>query len=238
MISTEDSIIRLIMALILGGLIGYERQAQSKSAGLRTHTLVCVGSCLCMIISINIAMDYYFTFGYNNSDPERIAAQVVSGVGFIGAGTILAKDRSVRGLTTAAGLWAVSAIGLVVGAGYLVIACVATALIFLVLTVFVRLDARLEGRFRKRYAMHLVMKNNIGQARKLSTFIHDHHMHIKTFHSHNDDDAPLADIDLELTAAHYMDETEIVSQLLAIQGIKQATFHVDAGARHDSEDHK
>ena len=105
MISTEDSIIRLIMALILGGLIGYERQAQSKSAGLRTHTLVCVGSCLCMIISINIAMDYYFTFGYNNSDPERIAAQVVSGVGFIGAGTILAnqKDRSVRGLTTAAG---------------------------------------------------------------------------------------------------------------------------------------
>ena len=85
MISTEDSIIRLIMALILGGLIGYERQAKSKSAGLRTHTLVCVGSCLCMIISINIAMDYYFTFGYNNSDPERIAAQVVSGVGFIGA---------------------------------------------------------------------------------------------------------------------------------------------------------
>lgn len=236
MISTEDSIIRLIMALILGGLIGYERQAQSKSAGLRTHTLVCVGSCLCMIISINIAMDYYFTFGYNNSDPERIAAQVVSGVGFIGAGTILAnqKDRSVRGLTTAAGLWAVSAIGLVVGAGYLVIACVATALIFLVLTVFVRL----EGRFRKRYAMHLVMKNNIGQARKLLTFIHDHHMHIKTFYSHNDDDAPLADIDLKLTAAHYMDETEIISQLLAMKGIKQATFHVDAGARHDSEDHK
>ena len=218
MISTEDSIIRLIIALILGGLIGYERQAQSKSAGLRTHTLVCVGSCLCMIISINIAMDYYFTFGYNNSDPERIAAQVVSGVGFIGAGTILAnqKDRSVRGLTTAAGLWAVSAIGLVV---------------FLVLTVFVRLDARLEGRFHKKYVMHLVMKNNIGQARKLSTFIHDHHMHIKTFHSHNDDDAPLADIDIELKAAHHMDETEIISQLLAMKGIKQATFHVDDGSQ-------
>ena len=224
MISTEDSIIRLIMALILGGLIGYERQAQSKSAGLRTHTLVCVGSCLCMIISINIAMDYYFTFGYNSSDPERIAAQVVSGVGFIGAGTILAnqKDRSVRGLTTAAGLWAVSAIGLVVGAGYLVIACVATALIFLVLTVFVRLDARLEGRFRKRYAMHLVMKNNIGQARKLSTFIHDHHMHIKTFHSHNDDDAPLADIDLELTAARYMAYTLITLFIIYIVSIEKS----------------
>lgn len=93
----------------------------------------------------------FFEFGYRNADPGRIAAQVVSGVGFIGAGTILAnqKERSVRGLTTAAGIWAVSAIGLVVGAGYLVVAIVATALIFLVLTVFVRLDARLEGQFRK-----------------------------------------------------------------------------------------
>ncbi len=107
----------------------------------------------------------------------------------------------------------------------------ATALIFLVLTVFVRLDARLEGRFHKKYVMHLVMKNNIGQARKLSTFIHDHHMHIKTFHSHNDDDAPLADIDIELKAAHHMDETEIISQLLAMKGIKQATFHVDDGSQ-------
>ena len=79
--------------------------------------------------------------------------------------------------------------------------------------------------------MHLVMKNNIGQARKLSTFIHDHHMHIKTFHSHNDDDAPLADIDIELKAAHHMDETEIISQLLAMKGIKQATFHVDDGSQ-------
>ena len=128
MISTEDSIIRLIMALILGGLIGYERQAQSKSAGLRTHTLVCVGSCLCMIISINIAMDYYFTFGYNNSDPERIAAQVVSGVGFIGAGTIIFNHQIVRGLTTAASLWATAGIGLTAGAGMSWLALAATIL--------------------------------------------------------------------------------------------------------------
>ena len=66
---------------------------------------------------------------------------------------------------------------------------------------------------------------------ELSTFIHDHHMHIKTFHSHNDDDAPLADIDIELKAAHHMDETEIISQLLAMKGIKQATFHVDDGSQ-------
>lgn len=235
MISTEDSIIRLIISLVLGAIIGYERQSQSKSAGLRTHTLVCVGSCLCMIISINIAMEYYFDFGYRNADPGRIAAQVVSGVGFIGAGTILAnqKDRSVRGLTTAAGIWAVSAIGLVVGAGYLVVAIVATVLIFLVLTVFVRLDARLDGQLREKYVMHVVMKNNIGQARKLSNFIRDHQMHIKTFRNRSDDEAPLAEIDLELMAASHLDAAEVVSDLLAVKGIKEGTFYADDGQKKE-----
>lgn len=233
MISTEDSIIRLIISLILGAIIGCERQSQSKSAGLRTHTLVCVGSCLCMIISINIAMEYYFEFGYRNADPGRIAAQVVSGVGFIGAGTILAnqKERSVRGLTTAAGIWAVSAIGLVVGAGYLVVAIVATALIFLVLTVFVRLDARLEGQFRKKYIMHVVMKNNIGQARRLANFVSDHQLHIKKFHNYSDDEAPFSEIELELTALSHLDAPEIISELLAVKGIKEADFYADDGQK-------
>lgn len=84
-ISTVDSIIRLFLALFLGGIIGYERQAQSKSAGLRTHVLVSLGSCLSMIISINIAMDLYFQYGLTNSDPERIAAQVITGIGFLGS---------------------------------------------------------------------------------------------------------------------------------------------------------
>ncbi|MCQ5210040.1 MAG: MgtC/SapB family protein [Megasphaera massiliensis] len=233
MISTEDSIIRLVISLILGAIIGYERQSQSKSAGLRTHTLVCVGSCLCMIISINVAMEYFFEFGYRNADPGRIAAQVVSGVGFIGAGTILAnqKERSVRGLTTAAGIWAVSAIGLVVGAGYLVVAIVATALIFLVLTVFVRLDARLEGQFRKKYIMHVVMKNNIDQARRLSHFVSDHQLHIKKFHNYSDDEAPLSEIELELTALSHVDAPEIISELLAVKGIKEADFYADDGQK-------
>ena len=119
MISTSDSIIRLVVAIILGGLIGYEREARSQSAGLRTHILVCLGACLCMIISINIALDFYSVYGYTRSDPERIAAQVISGVGFLGAGTILAnqKGHSVKGLTTAASIWGVAAVGLVVGCG-------------------------------------------------------------------------------------------------------------------------
>lgn len=235
MISTEESIIRLIIAIILGGLIGYEREAQSKSAGFRTHTLVCVGSCLCMILSINIAMGAFFAYGYHNSDPERIAAQVVSGVGFIGAGTILAnqKNRSVRGLTTAAGLWAVAAIGLTVGAGYIVVAVVSTVIIFLVLTVFVRFDARLSGRFRKKYVLEISMRNTVGQARKLSLFLQDKQLKIKKFTFHNDEEAPLAEVTLELTATRFTKEEEMISQLLAIKGVKKAHFYVA-----DSEEKK
>lgn len=237
MISTEESIVRLIIAIILGGLIGYEREAQSKSAGFRTHTLVCVGSCLCMILSINIAMGAFFAYGYHNSDPERIAAQVVSGVGFIGAGTILAnqKNRSVRGLTTAAGLWAVAAIGLVVGAGYIVVAVVATALILLVLTVFVRLDERLYSRFRKKYILEITMRNTVGQARRLSDFLQDKQLHIRKFTFHNDEEAPLAELKIELTANRFTKEAEIVSQLLALKGVKTASFHEDTGQEDAQE---
>lgn len=141
------------------------------------------------------------------------------------------KERSVRGLTTAAGVWAVSAIGLVVGAGYLVVSIVATALIFLVLTVFVRLDARLEGQFRKKYIMHVVMKNNIGQARRLSGFVSDHQLHIKKFHNYSDDEAPFSEIELELTAVSHLDAPEIISELLAVKGIKEADFYADDGQK-------
>lgn len=171
-ISTVDSIIRLFLALFLGGIIGYERQAQSKSAGLRTHVLVSLGSCLSMIISINIAMDLYFQYGLTNSDPERIAAQVITGIGFLGAGTILAnkKDRSVMGLTTAASIWAVAALGLVVGAGYLAVAVAATAMIYLVLHVFVYVDNFLKRYAQKQYELHLVMRNTVDQSRRLGDF--------------------------------------------------------------------
>lgn len=224
MISTTDSIIRLCIALILGGVIGYERQAQSKAAGLRTHTLVCVGACLCMIISINIAMDYYFMYGYANSDPERIAAQVVSGVGFLGAGTILAnqKERNVQGLTTAASLWAVAAIGLVVGAGYMWIAVAATVMIFIVLRVFVRLDAFMQNHYRKQYTVHLFMKNTVGQSRRLNELLSRHHLRMDSFESLSDEESDEAELYMTVSSPHYLSDTDILTHLLALRGVRMA----------------
>jgi|GEM_PF-23334 len=111
-----DCIFRLLLAGVLGGVIGWDREYRAKEAGLRTHFLVALGSALIMIVSQYGFADVLAKPGYG-LDPSRVAAQVVSGIGFIGAGTILIQKQFVRGLTTAAGLWATSGIGLAVGGG-------------------------------------------------------------------------------------------------------------------------
>ena len=122
-----DMILRLLLATVLGGAVGIERGSGDRPAGFRTHILVCLGSALMMIVS-----QYGFMDVVNGTsvrlDPSRIAAQVVSGIGFIGAGTIIFRKQIVRGLTTAAGLWATAGIGLAIGSGMYVIGIVATVL--------------------------------------------------------------------------------------------------------------
>lgn len=121
--------LRLILACICGGLVGIEREKADKPAGFRTHILVALGATLMTIISI-----YGFSeFTSVNKDPARIAAQIVTGVGFLGAGTIMREGFSVRGLTTAASIWLVAGIGMAVGAGMYFSAIVATAIMFIIL---------------------------------------------------------------------------------------------------------
>jgi len=127
-----DTLERLLAAAALGSLIGFERERLLWAAGIRTHMLVCVGACLFMIVS---------AFGFSTAltqdhvvlDPSRIAAQVVSGIGFLGAGAILARGEIVRGLTTAASIWTVAAIGLAVGGGLYFAAGASTAVILAIL---------------------------------------------------------------------------------------------------------
>lgn len=136
-VSEWELLLRLTLSCVLGGVIGYERQARRKSAGLRTNILVCLGSCLIMILSQEI---YHDVEGLTNADPARLAAQVVSGIGFLGAGTIMKEGLTVRGLTTAACLWVVAGVGLAVGAGYYIGALFTSALVFGTLGTLSRLD--------------------------------------------------------------------------------------------------
>ena len=118
-------IIRLLLATIFGALIGLEREYHAKEAGVRTHLLVALGSCLFMILSI-YGFDAFLDHDNVSFDPSRIASQVVTGIGFIGAGTIILHKQAVRGLTTAAGVWVTAAIGLACGNGMYILAGVTT----------------------------------------------------------------------------------------------------------------
>ncbi|MEM2111762.1 MAG: MgtC/SapB family protein [Candidatus Bathyarchaeia archaeon] len=119
-----ESVQGLILAMVLGAIVGIEREITHKPAGLRTHMLVSLGSCLFTVVSLR-----EFSI-----DPARIAAGIVTGIGFIGAGTIIAEQNKVVGITTAASLWVTAAIGLTTGVGNYILAVVATLLVFLVLS--------------------------------------------------------------------------------------------------------
>lgn len=131
-ISNEHLAIRLLLAVLLGGLVGIERERKNSAAGLRTHILVCLGSCLIMVLSM-----YGFSAFADEPnvrlDPARLAAQVITGVGFLGAGTILFTGKMITGLTTAASVWVVMAIGLAVGAGFYMPAGLTALLVLLIL---------------------------------------------------------------------------------------------------------
>ena len=131
---------RLSVATLCGGLIGLEREIHGKVAGLRTHALVSLGSALIMIVSTDIYAAYR---GIAQVDPSRIAAQVVSGIGFLGAGAIIRFPTGITGLTTAASLWVVSAIGLACGAGFFKPALATTILVLVVLVIFARIGRAL-----------------------------------------------------------------------------------------------
>ena len=125
-ITTAGSAYRLVLSMILGAVVGYERKRKGQNAGVRTFSLISMGATLAMIISIYVPQEY---LGLKNGDPGRIAAQVISGIGFLGAGAIIQMKGSVRGLTTAAGIWMVAIIGMAVGLGMYWLSALACALI-------------------------------------------------------------------------------------------------------------
>jgi putative Mg2+ transporter-C (MgtC) family protein len=133
MIGEPDILIRILIAACLGGLVGFERERSQQPAGLRTHIILVVGSTLAMTLSVNLAIQFQPLVP--NGDPARLAAQVISGIGFLGAGAIFRYGVSIKGLTTATSLWTMAVVGLVVGAGHYLAAIGTTILILIVLFV-------------------------------------------------------------------------------------------------------
>ncbi len=159
-----EVVLRLTLAMIIGGIIGLERERGNRPAGFRTHTLVCVGSALVFLTS-----EYVFSVYHElvNMDPTRLAAQVISGIGFLGAGTIMHYGANIKGLTSAATLWVVACLGLAIGAGFYWGAVAATVIVYITLILLKKLEVSI---FKNRDTVEISvnLKNIPGQIGKVT----------------------------------------------------------------------
>jgi len=214
--SVYEIIFKLALACILGALIGLERESLNRPAGLRTYTLVCVGSTLAMIVSIDIYMQYYQTV---NADPGRIAAQVVSGIGFLGAGTIMREGASVRGLTTAAGLWVVACIGLAVGAGLYIPAVATTVLILFVLIYFIRFEQFFTG-MREYKGLVIVVEDRPGQVGNIGSILGDMGVLIKNIQLNHMENEDNLEVELLIELPSGMKISDVIEELSSMKELK------------------
>jgi putative Mg2+ transporter-C (MgtC) family protein len=211
-----EIIFKLALACILGGMIGLERESLNRPAGLRTYTLVCVGSTLAMIVSIDIYLQYYQTV---NADPGRIAAQVVSGIGFLGAGTIMREGASVRGLTTAAGLWVVACIGLAVGAGLYIPAVATTVLILFVLIYFIKIEQMFTG-MREYKGLVMVVEDGPGQVGTIGSYLGDMGVLIKNIQLNRVEHTDDLEVELLLELPSGMNISQVIDELSQMKGLR------------------
>lgn len=155
-------VFRVIVAIVLGAIIGFEREKYGRPAGLRTHMIVCVASALAMLVSI---------YAFDTGDPARLAAQVISGIGFIGAGTIIRGDKDITGITTASTIFICAIIGLASGAGYYFGAIVTTILALVILSCFTSIELKLSQGRKYRSNLTLMLKNEDKVMERLKQFL-------------------------------------------------------------------
>lgn len=181
-VTTSTVVVRLIISFILGGLIGVERQLRRRDAGMRTFTLICVGSAAAMLISIWIPQTYT---NFLNGDPGRIAAQVLTGIGFLGAGAIIQNRGSIQGLTTAACIWVVAVIGLAAGAGMFMAATVTTGATLFVLLSMEKLEKRmfLDGVNK---ILTITCSTSTPELKKIREIVQSKNIYIVSFSYEND----------------------------------------------------
>lgn len=183
-------LVKLLLAMLCSAVIGIEREAKHRPAGLRTHVIVCVASTL--IMSVGILLKDQYINQSPNIDPARLAAQIISGIGFLGAGTIIKGKDSVFGLTTAATLWAVACLGITVGSGYYIEAIAATACIMLVLRVINYIEKYYQKKYFK-YVFHIDIEGPLENVKRVSMIlgygdITVDYVHLTGIHHEEDED--------------------------------------------------
>ncbi|WP_093217382.1 MgtC/SapB family protein [Sediminibacillus albus] len=210
-------IIRISVALLLSGLIGWEREWNNHAAGFRTHILVGVGSCLMMLLSIYGFETFMEKYDNVRFDPARIPSYVISGIGFLGAGTIMVHGKNIRGLTTAASVWTVAGLGLVVGAGMYSLAVLTTVIILLSL-IFLN---RVENIFlKKRKNLHILLIVEEGlRMESLLRIFEKFNLKIEKMEVAREDEA--RSVSIELLNRTPIDKHQLIEEISALKHVSQ-----------------
>lgn len=173
--------LRLCLSALAGGLVGLEREMRRQSAGLRTHILICLGSTLLMLLSIWLPQE----FGLDRSDPARIAAQVVSGIGFLGAGAFIKIGNNMRGITTAASIWVVAAIGMAIGAGMWLAALITLGLCLVVLAALESAERRFLPAGRTKL-LQIWFSEGMGDRAEIDEILAEYKIRIESVDAYQD----------------------------------------------------
>ena len=210
-----EVVLRILASMVIGGLVGTQREFKGNSAGLRTHTLVALGSCIAMLTN-----EYLFkTYSHiSTMDIARMGSYVITGIGFLGAGSIIKDGFRVRGLTTAAGLWVVACLGIAIGAGFYLAAGVGTALVYLTISVLKWFESRFIS-LKKTTQIIFQAKNSPGKLAEILNEIGRLSGNISSINLENSDDKWM-DVSLTVTKITDADISSLTETLEEMKGVK------------------
>lgn len=197
---------KLVLSMVLGSVVGFERGRRGQTAGVRTFSLISMGSALAMVLSVYVAEKY------GDGDPTRMAAQVISGVGFLGAGAIIQMKGSVRGLTTAAGIWMSATIGMAVGVGLYLISIVATLLVLAILTQFDRFEHRIHMGMESR-TIRLRIQGIVSDIKAYRTELESHKVSLTNVYVEYDYDENVTRLNLVVLISETADYIDLFATL-------------------------
>jgi putative Mg2+ transporter-C (MgtC) family protein len=223
MIDAWTILFRLILAAVLSGMIGFEREFHGRAAGFRTHILLCIGSTLVMLTSMHIFDVYY---GKVSVDPARIAAGVITGIGFLGAGTIMHSHSSVRGLTTAASLWVVAGIGLAVGSGLYFGSAITAVLTIVTLMLFSRIE---HAMIRKDWyrTIYIEAKEGTDRLKAIRGALSHYGVELTDFEADHDAEKSCAMLRFGLKLRNTRTADQILADVGKIDGVKFVKWEMD-----------
>ncbi len=216
-IAALDVVVKMCIAVLLSGLIGWERESKDQPAGLRTHIILCVGATMMTIVSIRSVADL------GGVEPTRIMAQIVSGIGFLGAGAIIRLGMTVRGLTTATTLWSIAGVGMAIGAGYYLPALIAVATMYVVLHYLENLPVRTEGS--RNMHLSVVADMHHGRVAAVEDLLVDMGAKVRSLRAHAAAQPGTIEIEGIVKLPRDLEPGPIIEGLLELDGITQTDLH-------------